>query len=175
MTLKTLMGECLCIFILSWSFIGGGVICSLFSRLTGEGKKLFLWHEVLVLMDWRGGGLKEVMSRVRRVGCDPDCTCPDPRHVQLLERRKAAADHLLLSRVDDTLQPGLHTDNRFHAYANKAVYASMKLSQNMLHDKIQQSSEFQKWITFLIDILVLFTLWQTIYLIVIAVASLNTG
>ncbi|XP_058255048.1 uncharacterized protein LOC131359304 [Hemibagrus wyckioides] len=43
---------------------------------------------------------------MRGVSCDLGCTSLGPREVQLLERWKTAADHLL-SRVDDTLKLGL--------------------------------------------------------------------
>ena len=44
------------------------------------------------------------MSGVRRVGCDPTCTPPGPRGVQVLDGWKPAASHLLCG-ADDALQP----------------------------------------------------------------------
>ena len=70
----------------------------LFMRPAVEGKKLFLWREVLVLM--------EFVSGMGGVSCNLACTPKGPGGVQILETWEAATNHLL-SRVNDTLQSGL--------------------------------------------------------------------
>jgi len=57
-------------------------------RPPAEGKKLFLWHEVLVLMDRsllpEGSGSKS-LSGMGEVSCNLACTPQGPGGVQILE------------------------------------------------------------------------------------------
>lgn len=70
-------------------------------RPAADGKKLFLWREVLVLI--RGECHKQFVSGVGGVGHNLTCTLQGPGGVQVLERWKIAANHLLC-RANDTLQ-----------------------------------------------------------------------
>ena len=80
----------------------------MFKRPVAEGKKLFRWREVLVLIERsllpEGRGFEQFVSRLGGVGHYLPCPPQGPGGVQVVEGWQIAAYHPLC-RAEDTLQP----------------------------------------------------------------------